>query len=486
MAKRSREDQLTRQTHPLGLDAPAVHNARTSLGGRLVALAAVAVLLVLTVANPASAHRGKESYLYLDVAETDLEGRVELPYEDLRELFGYTMGPEADDVRTELETNYNAIVTYIQDNIAVGAEGTVWPLSFDGFSLLSDDAEAEGEPGYAIFPFTVDLPAVEVPRNIDVTFTPFVDELENRRNIVLVANDWQRGVFDQEANELLFITPTDRSGSIDLGDPSQWRNFTGSIELGVDHIRTGPDHVLFVLVLLLPSVLVFTSRWQPAPSFGAALWRVLKVVSMFTVAHSITFTLVGLELIPLPAIKWVEVIIAVSIAAAAVHNLRPIFLNREWLLAFMFGLFHGLGFASLVESTLDVSRGTQLVSLLGRNVGIEIGQAIAIVLAFPALFLLRRTRFYRPVFVAGSIGLAIISLIWAVERIFEFDTGITDLILRVLAWPRVLILIAIATVVAAALYQREKSAGQLEAVAGDDGYDAASGSGLSTSVPSAN
>jgi len=155
------------------------------------------------------------------------------------------------------------------------------------------------------------------------------------------------------------------------------------MRLGVDHIRTGPDHILFVLVLLLPAVLVFNTIWRPAENFGASLWRITRVVSVFTVAHTITFSLAGLDILPLPLplplppSKFVEAIIAISIAAAAIHNLRPIAQNKEWLIAFAFGLFHGMGFAGLVDG-LEVSQSTKLLSLLGRNLGIEIGQTVVV------------------------------------------------------------------------------------------------------------
>ncbi|MEM9565000.1 MAG: HupE/UreJ family protein [Actinomycetota bacterium] len=423
--------------------------------------------LILTLASPASAHRGEQSYLYFDVTETELEGRVEFPYTDVREVFDLELEGSSEEIQAELEANLDELIDYALTHTSIGAGGLAWNLDFDGVELLSDREDTDGEPGYAILPFTVDVPGSEVPRELDITFTPFFDELLNRDSIVLVSNDWQRGVFEAEANELVFLNPGNRSGTLDLGSPSQWLNFTGSVELGVDHIRTGPDHVLFVLVLLLPSVLVFQSIWRPAPSFGSSLWRVLKIVTMFTIAHSITFSLAGLDFIPLPPSALVETIIAVSIAAAAIHNLRPVVQNREWVLAFVFGLFHGLGFASLVDA-LDTSRTAQLVSLLGRNVGIEIGQAIAILIAFPALFLLRRTRYYQPLFVIGSIGLAVISLIWAAERIFGFDLGTTDLAVLFLKWPRILWVMIVATAITAVIYRVEDQAGRLLPVAGDD------------------
>ena len=81
-----------------------------------------------------------------------------------------------------------------------------------------------------------------------------------------------------------------------------------------------------------PLIIVFSTMWRPAKSFRSALWRVSKIVTMFTVAHTITFSLAGLEILPLPPSKLVEVIIALSIAAAALHNLKPIALLSQQLL----------------------------------------------------------------------------------------------------------------------------------------------------------
>ncbi|MDX2382304.1 MAG: HupE/UreJ family protein [Acidimicrobiia bacterium] len=129
------------------------------------------------------------------------------------------------------------------------------------------------------------------------------------------------------------------------------------IEWGAEHIRIGTDHILFAFALVLPSVLVFTrwrdddeSDWHPSPRFGSSLWRVLKIVTMFTVAHSITLVLGGLGIIELSP-RLVETIIALSVVAAASHNIHPIFVNKERVLASGFGLFHGFGFAGCSQNS---------------------------------------------------------------------------------------------------------------------------------------
>lgn len=428
---------------------------------RSILLVAFAAVFVIGQAMPAGAHRNDESYLYLDVGDAALSGRVEMPYPDLRSELGLEISGSAAELLAEFEANLELLQTYADDNTEVGAEGVVWPLEFDGVELLAEDGSGPNGLGYVVLPFTVDLDVSAVPQVLEVTFTPFLAEIPDRNNITLVANDWKRGVFQEETNELLIHTADSPSGEIDLGDSSQWQNFRASIDLGIDHIRTGPDHVSFILALLLPAVLVLAAgRWRPSPSFGHSLLRIVVVATMFTIAHSITFTLAGLDYLPLPPSKLTETVIALSIALAALHNLRPIFGHKEWIFAFGFGLFHGMGFAGLIEE-LDINRSTQLVSLLGRNVGIEIAQLIIILLTFPLLFLLRRTLAFKPAFTMVSVGLAIVSGIWVIERVFERNFGISGAVDAALEWPRSLWVMLGLSVLAAAYQEYERRAGRL-------------------------
>jgi len=410
-------------------------------------------LMAAMFATPAGAHTGDQSYLYLEITE-EVTAEVHLPFADLAEHTGINIGGSDAEIEAAIAANAEGLEQYARDHFSISSDGEPW--------ALSDDVEVRRleENEYVVVVFEVDKAGSDVPALIDVELDPFFDEDPDRDALFLIFNDWERGFVDNEADPLARFTAGDRAQTVDLGDRSWQRNLGSSIGLGLDHIKTGPDHVLFVAVLLLPSVLAFTTRWEPADKFGKSLWRVLKIVSMFTVAHSITFTLAGLNFIPLPGPRLVETIIAVSIAAAALHNLYPIFPQKEWLIAFGFGLFHGLGFASLVED-LQVSRSTQLVSLIGRNIGIEIGQALVVIIVFPMLFLLRRTRFYMPLFKIASWALIIISIGWVGERLFstaEFTSWVVD---RVFAWPRILWIVIALTAVSAAIWQREDKADKL-------------------------
>ncbi len=189
---------------------------------------------------------------------------------------------------------------------------------------------------------------------------------------------------------------------------------------GTGHIWQGPDHILFLLALLLPAVLRREDgAWKVAESFRAAAINIVKIVTAFTVAHSITLSLAALDIVRVPG-RVVEPIIAASVIAAAANNLRPWFGERGWLVAFGFGLVHGLGLAGgLIDFGL---RGAALaLALVGFNVGVELGQ-LAIVAAFlPLTFALRKSWFYQTaVFKFGSGLVIVVAAVWMAERVFNF------------------------------------------------------------------
>ncbi len=422
----------------------------------LVAIVALFVVFASSV-QPASAHSVDQAVLYLDVTDRAMAGRVELPVVALREVFELELAGSGDALLGELEPELETLQAYASEHLSISVDGTELELEFDTLDLLSEKSN-EQEINFVQLGF--DVIGYEGSRTFDVTFDAFFDDLEDRSAVLLIENDLGAGVYGNGEEVLVTFDPAERVRSIDLDDTSSWANFSASVGLGVDHIKTGPDHVLFVLVLLLPSVLMFSGSWRPQESFATALWRVLKIATMFTVAHSVTFTLAGLGILPLPPSKLVEAIIAVSIALAAIHNIKPVFPNKESWLAFAFGLFHGMGFASLVEG-LDVSRSTQLVSLLGRNVGIEIGQAAVILGGFTALFFLRRTRYYLPFFRGASIVMAVVSIGWMIERLAEIELGINDIVEPALQLPRAFWIVAGATIAAGVLYLVEQRADRL-------------------------
>ena len=199
---------------------------------------------------------------------------------------------------------------------------------------------------------------------------------------------------------------------------------------GVWHIWIGFDHILFLLSLLLPAVLMpkvlMSKVLMPAAarqgqgqsqSIKAAFFDVLKVVTAFTLAHSLTLSLASLHVLSLPS-RWVESAIAASVVLAALNNLWPLFRGRRPVAAFVFGLIHGFGFAGVLAD-LGLPQSGLLLSLLGFNVGVELGQLAIVAVFLPLAFALRKTWFYRQLLTTGSALIVLIAALWLVERAFD-------------------------------------------------------------------
>ena len=203
------------------------------------------------------------------------------------------------------------------------------------------------------------------------------------------------------------------------GDGGRLHGLAGIFRDGVHHIWIGVDHVLFLVVLLLPAVLRREDgQWRPATAWRPALWSVLGVVTAFTVAHSITLALAVFDVVNPPS-RWVESLIALSVLLAAMNNLRPVLVETRWRLTFLFGLVHGFGFASALKD-LGLARSELAAPLVLFNLGVEAGQLAIVAVLVPLAWALRRWRGYpRWVLGAGSALVALIAILWLAERIFD-------------------------------------------------------------------
>ena len=173
-------------------------------------------------------------------------------------------------------------------------------------------------------------------------------------------NSLHRGLARIEAYgkiQVAAFSPEHSSQQFPLDSPAPGRQLAVFLREGAWHIWTGYDHILFLLALLLPAVLRREGgQWREVGAFRPAFFNVLKIVTAFTAAHSLTLSLAALGIVKLPA-RLTESAIAVSVALAAANNLWPLVRERGWMVAFGFGLVHGFGFATAL-SGLDLARGT--------------------------------------------------------------------------------------------------------------------------------
>lgn len=199
------------------------------------------------------------------------------------------------------------------------------------------------------------------------------------------------------------FAPDTRQARFVLADGGDVASSTGSFfVMGIHHILSGYDHLLFLLALLLP---------------GGGLLALAKIITAFTIAHSVTLSLAVLQVVSLPD-RLIEASIALSIAFVAGENLflSPA-LSRRWLVSFGFGLVHGFGFSSALRE-LGLPAHGLLASLFGFNLGVEVGQGLVVTACLPVLFLLRRSRWEHRAVLTSSLVILLVGMVLFVERAF--------------------------------------------------------------------
>lgn len=281
------------------------------------------------------------------------------------------------------------------------------PVSFstsDVQKVLTEDGPD------AVVPFVLEPLTSE---EITVTFTSFF-EFDPKHKVVTSLERTET-----KDTKVGLISLEDQSWTVGLKTPSAWNQFLIFTWEGVWHIWIGIDHILFLIALLLPAVLKFTEgKYRPVDSFKEGFFNVLKVVTAFTIAHSVTLSLAALQIVTLPS-KWVESVIALSVVLAALNNIIPVVKDRAWIVAFGFGLIHGFGFANVLAD-LSLPTGTLVIALFSFNVGVEIGQLAIVLVFFPIAFYLRAHSLYQPIKLKlGSAVIAIIATLWIIDRVFE-------------------------------------------------------------------
>jgi len=253
----------------------------------------------------------------------------------------------------------------------------------------------------------------------------------------LVPRDPDIRIVTQNRNERQSFYQLDyvqAGGSSDSPLYKWWTNVRGSMSalgfatifrLGMRHIAEGTDHLLFLLVLLLPAPLIVVgSRWAGFVGVRSSVLHILRIVTAFTIGHSITLALAAFGLVRVPS-RPIEVLIAVSILVSSIHALRPIFPGKEAGIAAFFGLIHGLAFAATL-SELGLGRWERVAGILAFNLGIETMQMVVVAATMPSLVLMSRTRTYPVLRIGGALFAGFASVGWITERLFGMH-GSVDL-----------------------------------------------------------
>ncbi len=366
----------------------------------------LSLLAVSLFSGSAFAHKPSDSYLTLMLDGSRVAVRWDIALRDLDRALGLDADGNGAVTWGEVRARERDIAGYATRRLTLGADGN-GTCAFGVPLPLRVTEHSDG--GYAVL--QLDAICDHAPRTLDVDYALFFEQDPLHRGIarVVAGAATRTAIFSKDDHRQSFERDT-TAPLVQLG---------AAIKLGIEHIFQGIDHLLFLVALLLPSVLKPDGRgsWKPVDRLRPALGDVFRIVTAFTLAHSITLTLSALDILRLPS-RLVESSIALSVVLAAANNVWPVLRGERWTAAFALGLLHGFGFSATLMD-LGLPRENLLLTLFGFNLGVELGQACVVAAFVPLAFFGRRTRVYRwGALVAGSLAIVVVASAWTIERAF--------------------------------------------------------------------
>jgi hypothetical protein len=404
-------------------------------GGRGLGRAGIALALALFAALaqplPASAHRASDSFLSLverPGPAPGFDGRWAIALRDLAPVLGLDADDDARLTWGEVAARLPAIEAYAFARLSLATGDR--PCAIRAAPAL---VERLGGLAHLVLPFRADCPrpaapAGAEPPSLNLGYRLFFDVDRQHRGLVQVSGGGRVATTVMSPERpawVLAATGAAGASDADRGQAaSRAADLAAYVVDGVRHILFGFDHLLFLVTLLLPAVLrPDGSGWRPVARPRAAAVAVAKLVTAFTLAHSLTLALATFGWLTLPP-RVVEPLIALSIVFTALNNVVPMVRRGLWLMAFAFGLVHGIGFADALRH-LGLPPAELIWPLVGFNLGVELGQLALVALVLPPMLMLRRQRLYQPLALrSGSLAIAAVASLWLVER----ATGIVLLV----------------------------------------------------------
>lgn len=315
----------------------------------------------------------------------------------------------------------DAIAQYVRRHFQLRAlSGAAIPYAVQSMTIW--DAADENVGAYQEFRASILAPAVNGfdTRHFILEYDAVIHQIPNHFALVEIIQDFRRGVLAGDSSRIAgvirfdFARNTTPPLSVDAGAGHVSEGVRATIALGFRHVLQGADHLLFLLTLLIVAPLrVIDKRWSLLQGWGYASRRFLTISVAFTIGHSVALVFGAYALLTIPR-TVVETLIALSIAIAAAHAIRPLFPNREWIVALTFGTIHGLAFAETIAA-LELGALDRALAVGGFNVGVEGAQLCAMACAVP-LLAVSRWHIYHGVRLALMTGAIILALIWAVQR----------------------------------------------------------------------
>ncbi len=338
-------------------------------------------VLALTAASPAFSHDMPRSESRIRVRGRDVQVAFQL---NLRDLAGIDTNGDGSISYDELENSIDRVYGLIKQHWNVSVPGSApAKLTLRRYGLVEDhilDLDM-------LYTFPDEVTSLRVTSTLDQIMQPAHQHLVT----VAFGGDVHEGVLDATATSFTFKSGAGSSSKI----------LETFVKLGIEHIFTGYDHLAFLVGLLIV-----------ATSFGS----MVKVITSFTIAHSITLALATFDLVILPT-RLTESMIALSIAYVAIENLLGAPSSNRYRITFVFGLIHGFGFSNVLRE-MQLSRSHLALSLFSFNAGVEIGQVAFLLLVFPLVAYVAKKPWRRPITLVVSSIILGLAAFWFVQRAF--------------------------------------------------------------------
>jgi hypothetical protein len=378
------------------------------------------------------AHPMPNSMVLLNVHDKHISGEIQLPLSELQSAIGNNVDDNSEKL---IERLGEFLKNYLKDHIKPKSlDGTPWSIELGELKLIETKSKLSGDYKELVVVFSMAPPLNYDLRNFYFDYDAILHNVASHKAIIAIKQDWQQGIVHEDITiqevgiiEWDVVSNQLKPFQVNLDEGSILKGFKSMFFLGSIHISEGTDHLLFLLVLLTPIPLeVSNNKWAKTKKLKSALIQIFKIVTAFTIGHSITLLVgsYGLNIFPS---KFIEILIGISILVSAIHAFKPTFAGKEIYIALSFGFVHGLTFANSI-SDLHLNYFKLLISVIGFNLGIEFMQIVIIVAVIPWLLLLSKSNYYPFFRVLVAIFAGIAAMGWVWEFLMEKPNLVTEII----------------------------------------------------------
>ena len=379
------------------------------------------ILLALLFAFFSSAHAMPHSVMLLDIRKNGIHAKLSLPMKEFRML--HPMTDLKKEHKPAIRRKDGWLNEYLLDHLSIyDADGNLWKVRIENRHV------SHNELTYNLW---LQPPVGSSLRDFMLDYDLLIHRFTNHKLFLKISSDWYGGMKTKSTSDLGILMADPLTGDLKPLEVhlehkgSSWNGFKVFVGLGMEQIKSGTDHLLFLVILMLSAALsAHNGSWTGFEGTTKIVGRVLKMAIAFTIGYSFSLILGAAHWLVFPR-QVVEIAIALTILAAAVHALRPIFPRKEGMVAIIFGVIHGLGFSgAIADLSLDGER--LLYSTLGFSIGVGLMLLFILLCIVPWFVLVSKYPIYKLIRIGGSAFALIASLGWILVQITDQSNIISE------------------------------------------------------------